>query len=44
MASSRVSYLPTNPDRVNPEFIGIAEKYSEQKKSRLDSDSKRKNI
>ncbi len=30
-------YTPVNPDRVNPEFIGIGQKYSTHKKNRLDS-------
>ena len=27
-----------NPERVNPEFLGIAEKYNEHKRNRLNSD------
>lgn len=31
----RFSYYDHSPERVNPEFIGIASKYSQHKKKRL---------
>lgn len=37
-------YNPVNPDRVNPEFIGIGQKYSSHKKNRLESELHRKSI
>ena len=35
---------PTNIDRVNPEFIGIAEKYNEHRRNRIHSDRKHQNV
>lgn len=37
-------YSTVNPDRINPEFIGIGEKLSEHKRNRVGSDKHRKNI
>lgn len=38
------AYQPTNPERINPEFEGIAYKYSSHKKNRLDLESKRNSL
>ena len=44
MSNSRINYSPTNPERVNPQFIGIGQKFSRHKKNRTISDNKRKNV
>ena len=33
-----------NPERVNPEFIGIGEEFNNNKRERMESDQHRKNV
>lgn len=45
VANSRIPKKAViNTDRLNPEFIGIAEKYSKHKRNRLESDDQRKKV
>lgn len=41
MSKNIKSYSPTNPNRVNPEFVGIVDLYSQHKKNRQRSDQQR---
>lgn len=40
----RFSYYEHSPDRVNPEFVGIATKYSDHKRKRLHFERRRKEL
>lgn len=40
----RFSYYKHSPQRVNPEFIGIANKYSDHKKKRLNIEKRKKEL
>lgn len=33
-----------NPDRVNPEFVGIADKFNEHKRNRINSDRRHQDV
>lgn len=37
-------YKPTNLNRVNPEFVGIAEKYNQQKRNRIEVQHRRNSL
>ncbi len=40
----RFSYYQHSPERVNPEFIGVASKYSDHKKKRLNMERRKKDL
>ena len=41
MKMSKIDYSPTDLKRVNPEFVGIAQKYSSVKKKRVTLEQQR---